>query len=158
MICVYWTVKVYLIAWWNFFGSSLPFACLIALYVVLLPLRWSSIYWWEQMRCSSIYWWEHMREVLVVNRREMIPLHSLLGLDFTFYLGFSLGLRPVYCIVLKTLFWIQAISYSFWVVGVVVNFSIFFHLPWINVRSDLILHNLALYIIRCKISFNYVII
>jgi len=28
----------------------------------------------------------------------------LLGLDFTFYLGFSLGLRPVYCIVPKDLF------------------------------------------------------
>ena len=147
MICVYWTVKVYLIAWWNLLGSSLPFACLIALYVVLLPLRW-----------SSIYWWEHMREVLVVNRREMILLHSLLGLDFTFYLGFSLGLSPVYCIVLKALFWILTISYSFWVVGIVVSFSIFFWVSWITVRSDLILHNLTLYIIRCKISFNYVII
>jgi len=48
----------------NLFGSILPFACLIALYVVLLLLRWSSIYWWEQMR-----------EVLVVNRGETIPLH-----------------------------------------------------------------------------------
>jgi len=48
----------------NLFGSILPFVCLIALYVVLLPLRWSSIYWWEQM-------WE----VLVVNRGEMILLH-----------------------------------------------------------------------------------
>jgi len=52
----------------NLMGSSLPFACLIVVYVVLLPLRW-----------SSIYWWEHMREVLVVNRGEinrgeMIPL------------------------------------------------------------------------------------
>jgi len=64
MIYVYWTVKLYLIAWWNLFGSSLPYACLVALYVFLLPLRWSSIYWWEQMR-----------EVLVVNRGEMISLH-----------------------------------------------------------------------------------
>ena len=62
----------------------------------------------------------------MVNRGEMISLHSLLGLDFTFYLGFSLGLRPVYCIVPKALFRILAISYSFWVVGIVVNFSIFF--------------------------------
>ena len=67
-----------------------------------------------------------MREVLEVNREEMIPLHSLPGLDFMFYLGFSLGLRPVYCITLKALFRIPAISYSFWVVGFVVSFSIFF--------------------------------
>jgi len=40
----------------------------------------------------------------VVNKGEMIPLHILLELDFTFYLGFSLGLRPVYCIVPKALF------------------------------------------------------
>jgi len=62
----------------------------------------------------------------VVNRGEMIPLHSLLGLDFTFYLGFSLGLRPVYYIVPKALFRILAISYSLWVVGIVVSFNIFF--------------------------------
>jgi len=47
----------------NCFYSSLPFACLIALYVVLLLLRWSSIYWWEQMR-----------EVLEINREEMVTL------------------------------------------------------------------------------------
>jgi len=41
-------------------------------------------------------------------------------------LGFSLGRRPVYCIALKTLFQILAISYSFWVVGIVVSFSISF--------------------------------
>jgi len=29
-------------------------------------------------------------------QEEMIPLHSLLGLDFMFYLGFSLGLWPMY--------------------------------------------------------------
>jgi len=45
-------------------GSSLPFCCSIALYVVFRPLWWSSIYWWEQMR-----------EVLVVNKGEMILLH-----------------------------------------------------------------------------------
>ena len=73
---VCWTVKVYLFTWQNLFGCRLPFACLITLYVVLLPLRW-----------SSIYLWEHMREVLVVNI-EMIPLHSLLGLDFMFLLSF----------------------------------------------------------------------
>jgi len=67
------------------FSSSLPFACLIALFVAFLLLRWSSIYWWEQM-------WE----VLVVNGRETIPLHSLLGLDFMFLLDFSLGPWPMY--------------------------------------------------------------
>jgi len=67
-----------------------------------------------------------MQEVLEVNREEMIPLHSLPGLDFMFYLSFSLGLRPVYCITPKALFWILAISYSFWVVGFVVSFNISF--------------------------------
>jgi len=69
----------------NLFGSSLPFACLIALYVVLLLLRWSSIYWWEQMR-----------EVLVVNRGEMISPHSLHGLGFMFWMGLPLRLWPMY--------------------------------------------------------------
>jgi len=32
----------------------------------------------------------------MVNRGEMILLHSLLGLDFIFLLGFSLGLWPMY--------------------------------------------------------------
>jgi len=41
-------------------------------------------------------------------------------------LGFSLGRRPVYCIAPKALFRILAISYSFWVVGIVVSFSISF--------------------------------
>jgi len=54
-----------------FLAIAYPFTCLIALYVVLLPLRWSSIYWWEQMR-----------EVLEVNREGMVPLHSLPVLDF----------------------------------------------------------------------------
>jgi len=67
-----------------------------------------------------------MREVLEINKEEMIPLHSLLGLDFMFYLDFSLGLRPVYCITPKAFFQIPAISYSFWVVGFVVSFSISF--------------------------------
>jgi len=39
-----------------FYTLAYPFACLVALYVVLLLLRWSSIYWCEQMR-----------EVLAVN-------------------------------------------------------------------------------------------
>jgi len=42
------------------------------------------------------------------------------------FLDFSLGQRPVYCIAPKALFRILAISYSFWVVGIVVNFSISF--------------------------------
>ena len=82
----------------NLVGSSLPFACLIALYVVLLSLRWSSIYWWEQMR-----------EVLAVNRGGMIPLHSLHGLDFNFLLGFSLGLWPMYL----SVFWFIYIMLNF---------------------------------------------
>jgi len=41
-----------------------------------------------------------MREVLEVNKEGMIPLHSLLGLDFIFYLGFYLGLWPMCCFAL----------------------------------------------------------
>jgi len=37
-------------------------------------------------------------------QQEMTPLHSLLGLDVTFYLGFFLGLRFVYCIALRLYF------------------------------------------------------
>ena len=43
-----------------------PFSCLIALCVVLLLLRWSSIYWCEQMRGTP-----------VVNKEVMVPLLSL---------------------------------------------------------------------------------
>jgi len=32
----------------------------------------------------------------MVNKGEMIPLYSLLGLDFIFLLDFSLGLCPMY--------------------------------------------------------------
>jgi len=39
----------------------------------------------------------------VVNRGEMIPLPSLLGLDFLSFLGLSLGLRPMYLSVFKFL-------------------------------------------------------
>jgi len=49
--------------WWNDFGSSLPFACLIVLCGSSL-LRWSSNYWCEQK-------WE----VLAVNRRTVTPLY-----------------------------------------------------------------------------------
>jgi len=52
--------------------------------------------------------------------------NSLPGLNFMFYLGFSLGLGNVYCFTPKALFRISAISYSFWVVGFVVSFSISF--------------------------------
>jgi len=45
-------------------GSSLPFCLLVVLYVVLLSLRWSSIYWWEQIK-----------ELLRVNKGGMISLH-----------------------------------------------------------------------------------
>jgi len=41
-------------------------------------------------------------------------------------LGFSLWRRPMYCIAPKALFRILTISYSFWVVGIVVSFSISF--------------------------------
>jgi len=41
-------------------------------------------------------------------------------------LGFSLGRRPVYYIAPKALCRILTISYSFWVVGIVVSFSISF--------------------------------
>ena len=31
------------------------------------------------------------------NKEVVIPLHSPRGLDFSFLLGFSLGLWPMYC-------------------------------------------------------------
>jgi len=67
-----------------FYTLAYPFACLVALYVVILLLRWSSIYWYEQIR-----------EVLEVNREGMIPLRSPPGLDST-ALGFTIGLWPLY--------------------------------------------------------------
>jgi len=41
-----------------------------------------------------------MREVLEVNKEGMILLHSLPGLDFMFYLGFSLEQGLMYCFAL----------------------------------------------------------
>jgi len=58
-----------------------------------------------------------MREVLKVNREGMVPLHSLPVLDFMSLWAFLYGEGP---------FRKLAISYSFWVVGIVVSFSISF--------------------------------
>jgi len=55
----------------SFYTLAYFFACLVALYVVLLLLRW-----------SSIYWCEHMREVLVVNMKGWFR---------------CIGLWPMYC-------------------------------------------------------------
>ena len=93
MLYVYWTVKVYLIAWWKSFWLKLTLCLFDCLYVVLLLLRWSSIYWWEQMR-----------EEIVVNRGEMNPLHSLPGLNFLCWLGFLLGQWPMYCLAFRLFF------------------------------------------------------
>jgi len=71
------------------FGSSLPF-CL--LYVCLV--------WFFSFALSSTCWCEQMRGTPVTNREEMISLHSLPGLNFMFYLGFSLRLWPMYCFTL----------------------------------------------------------
>ena len=91
---VCWIAKVYLIALMKSFGFSLPFSCLNALYVILLLLRWSSIYWWEQRR-----------EVLMANRGKRILLHSPPGLDPMFYfIGLFLGLRPMYSFDLWSLY------------------------------------------------------
>ena len=68
-----------------FFTLAYLFGCLIVVCVVLLLLRW-----------SSIYWCEHMREVLEVNREVMIPLLSIFGRDSSFLVG----LRPMYCFTL----------------------------------------------------------
>jgi len=67
----------------------------------------------------------------MVNRGEMILLHSLPGLEF-FYLGFPLGPRPMFCFS----FWVyhQLLSFTFvpvWHRGV----PFMFELSWILVRS-----------------------
>jgi len=61
----------------------------------------------------------------VVNWEMVIPLHSLSVLDLA-DLSFFIGLRPVYCIAPRTLSRIMSIFYSFWVMGIVVSFSISF--------------------------------
>jgi len=76
-----------------FYTLAYPFACLVALYVVLLILRWSSIYWCEQMR-----------ETLVVNREVMVLLRSPPGLDST-VLDFVIGPWPMYWLILLNLNW-----------------------------------------------------
>ena len=51
------------------------------------------------LRWSSIYWWEQMRETSVVNREVMVPLRSPPELDST-VLGFIIGLWSMYWLVL----------------------------------------------------------
>jgi len=117
-----------------FYTLAYPFACLVALYVVLLFLRWSSIYWCEQMR-----------EVLEVNREGMIPLHSLPGLDF---LLFGLFPRAMAHVLFWPLVYYQLLlnPCTYFYIGILVCLFprwVF----WIIIWSDVILRILAAYII-----------
>ena len=40
------------------------------------------------------------------NREVMVPLHSPHGLDFNFFMGFSLGLWPMYLFVLGVIYFL----------------------------------------------------
>jgi len=91
-----------------FYTLAYPFAYLVALYVVLLLLRWSSIYWCEQMR-----------EVLEVNREGMIPLHSLFGLDFCLFGLSSRAMSHVACY-FWVIFWITIDSFRYLSIDIVV--------------------------------------
>jgi len=119
--------------WWTGFGSSLPFACLFAMYVVLLLLRWSSIYWWEQMR-----------EAFVVSRGEMTLLHSLwAGLHF--FLGFVRVKAHVLLDSLILYFLLLDIYLVFF--GIVMCLE----LQKLCLRSQ----NCAIVLFVCDISFNF---
>jgi len=62
------------------------------------------------LRWSSIYWCEQMREAPVVNRVMEVPLRSLSGLDST-DLSFLIGLWPMYCLSFSTLLTIVKFLY-----------------------------------------------
>jgi len=79
------------------FYSSLPFLLVCVPVCDFLLLRWSSIYWCEQMR-----------EPPVVIRVMEVPLHSLSGLDSA-HLSFLLALWPIYCLVIELYFEILSI-------------------------------------------------
>jgi len=124
----------------TFFYSSLPFLLVVCFVCGFLFLRWSSIYWCEQM-------WQ----LLVVIRMMETPLHSF-GLDSAVQVSFRvvahvfvrlLGNYFEYCQSLYfVLYWHRGVSQYFILV------------PWIFVRSDVILHDFASYIVLCDISFN----
>jgi len=51
-----------------------------------------SAVWYSLLRWSSTCWCEQMQGTPVDNRDVMVPPHSPRGLDFSFFMGFSLGL------------------------------------------------------------------
>jgi len=97
-----------------FLALAYPFAYLIALYVVLLPFDDHQFI--DGSRCERYS-----------RLTEKGWFHCTVYLCWTsclFGLFFRVKARVLYCP--KALFRILAISYSFWVVGIVVSFSISF--------------------------------
>jgi len=126
----------------NCFLSRLPF-CLCMFYLCgFLFLRWSSIYWCEQM-------WE----TLVVNRRMVTPLHSLPGLN-SVDLGFSFRAMAHVLSCLWALFWIIIDPLLYFIIDIVVCPSTFLVPFGITVGVTLILQDLTYYTILCDIPFN----
>ena len=74
----------------------------------------------------------------MVNRGEMNPLHSLPGLDFMFFLGFSLGLWPIYCLAFGLLF-LKTLSLFLYV--------LFWHrgVPWLLYEVVIVLQDCLTY-------------
>jgi len=67
-----WWKYIYLIACWIcWLALAYPFCCMVVLYVAVLSCDDHQLGWWEQMG-----------EVLMVNKRMMIPLLSHLGWSF----------------------------------------------------------------------------
>ena len=53
------------------------------------------------------------------NREVMVPLHSPCGMDFNFFMGFSLGLWPMYLFLLGFIYFLLNFLSSF-LLGIVV--------------------------------------
>ena len=68
-----WWKYIYLIACWIcWLALAYPFCCMVVLYVAVFPCDDHQLGWWEQLG-----------EVLMVNKRMMIPLLSHLGWSFS---------------------------------------------------------------------------
>jgi len=154
-VLVYWLEGHNMIGWcmyiwlWNciqlydksFFALAYPFVWCVFYGVVFLSLRWSSIYWCEQMR-----------EILVVNREMVVPLLSLWN-GFRFW-ALLLGLWPHVLPGLWALF-LEYCRYvfifCFWHRGVPSFSSVFF---WTTMWSEVYTPGPCYYIILCDASFN----
>jgi len=95
----------------------------------LMKLFWALAYptfivvcfvvWYSLLRWSLTCWCKQMRGTPVGNREVMVPLHSPRGLDFNFFMGFSLGLWPMYLFVLGFIYFLLN-SLSSFLLGIMV--------------------------------------